>query len=51
MYHYNKCNCFVYMKSRAAAYNKLERYYEAAEDCDEAIMIDPNYSKAYGRKG
>jgi len=36
---------------RAAAFNKLERYEEAIEDCNDAIEMDPAYSKAYGRKG
>lgn len=39
------------MLCRAAAYNKLNDYRQAVDDCEEAIAIDPNYSKAYGRKG
>lgn len=37
--------------SRAAAYSKLGNYAGAVRDCERAIGIDPNYSKAYGRMG
>lgn len=36
---------------RAAAYSKLGNYAGAVQDCERAISIDPNYSKAYGRMG
>lgn len=36
---------------RAAAYSKLGNYAGAVQDCERAIRIDPNYSKAYGRMG
>lgn len=36
---------------RAAAYSKLGNYAGAVQDCERAINIDPNYSKAYGRMG
>lgn len=36
---------------RAAAYSKLGNYAGAVQDCEQAIRIDPNYSKAYGRMG
>ena len=36
---------------RAAAQSKLNNHIEAISDCVEALKIDPNYSKAYGRKG
>lgn len=36
---------------RAAAYSKLGNYAGAVQDCEQAISIDPNYSKAYGRMG
>ena len=42
---------YYFMCFRAAAFNKLTRYLEAVDDCDEAIALDQNYSKAYGRKG
>lgn len=36
---------------RAAAYSKIGNYAGAVRDCEEAISIDPGYSKAYGRMG
>lgn len=36
---------------RAAAHSKLGNYAGAVQDCEQAISIDPNYSKAYGRMG
>lgn len=39
------------MCCRAAAYSKLGNYAGAVQDCEQAIGIDPNYSKAYGRMG
>lgn len=44
-------NNAVYYCNRAAAYNKLNKYYDAIRDCDTAIDIDPKYSKAYNRRG
>nr|XP_019968982.1 PREDICTED: small glutamine-rich tetratricopeptide repeat-containing protein alpha-like [Paralichthys olivaceus] len=41
----------VYYCNRAAAYSKLGNYAGAVQDCEQAISIDPNYSKAYGRMG
>ncbi|NXI53422.1 SGTA protein, partial [Chloroceryle aenea] len=41
----------VYFCNRAAAYSKLGNYAGAVRDCERAIGIDPNYSKAYGRMG
>ncbi|KAG8454568.1 hypothetical protein GDO86_000983 [Hymenochirus boettgeri] len=41
----------VYFCNRAAAYSKLGNYAGAVRDCEEAITIDPSYSKAYGRMG
>ncbi|CAN0139160.1 unnamed protein product [Lampetra fluviatilis] len=41
----------VYFCNRAAAYSKLSNYVGAVQDCERAIVIDPNYSKAYGRMG
>ena len=41
----------VSLPSRAAAYSKLGNYAGAVRDCERAIGIDPNYSKAYGRMG
>ncbi|KAF6715589.1 Small glutamine-rich tetratricopeptide repeat-containing protein alpha [Oryzias melastigma] len=34
-----------------AAFSKLGNYAGAVQDCEQAIGIDPNYSKAYGRMG
>ncbi|XP_055040741.2 small glutamine-rich tetratricopeptide repeat-containing protein alpha isoform X1 [Misgurnus anguillicaudatus] len=41
----------VYYCNRAAAYSKLGNYAGAVQDCECAIGIDANYSKAYGRMG
>lgn len=41
----------VFVLCRAAAYSKLGNYAGAVQDCEQAISIDPNYSKAYGRMG
>lgn len=57
--HTSVCVCvfvcvFVHMcvhVRRAAAYSKLGNYAGAVQDCERAISIDPNYSKAYGRMG
>ncbi len=45
--HLNVTICFY----RAAAHSKLNNHSAALEDCNSALKIDPNYSKAYGRKG
>ena len=36
---------------RAAAYTKQNENAKAVSDCEKALVIDPNYSKAYGRMG
>lgn len=36
---------------RAAAYTKLFQHEQAVEDCKEALHLDPDYGKAYGRMG
>ncbi|XP_071703756.1 uncharacterized protein [Rutidosis leptorrhynchoides] len=41
----------VYHCNRAAAYTQFKMYTEAVFDCNKAIEIDPNYSKAYSRLG
>lgn len=35
----------------AAAYSKLNKHLDALNDCQSAIKLDPNYSKAYCRMG
>ena len=40
-----------YFQPRAAAYSKISKHRQAIEDCQRALMIDPLYSKAYGRMG
>ena len=47
----NDPNNAVYYCNRAAAYTKLNETKNAISDCERAINIDPNYSKAYGRMG
>lgn len=41
----------VYYCNRAAAYSRLEKHNEVISDCRDAIKLDPNYGKAYGRLG
>lgn len=41
----------VYYCNRAAAQSKLNNHQAAIDDCKQAIAIDPQYSKAYGRLG
>ncbi|NWV33979.1 SGTA protein, partial [Grantiella picta] len=41
----------IFLVTEAAAYSKLGNYAGAVRDCERAIGIDPNYSKAYGRMG
>jgi tetratricopeptide (TPR) repeat protein len=30
---------------------KIQEYAKAATDCERALELDPNYSKAFGRLG
>ncbi|CAI5758397.1 unnamed protein product [Candida verbasci] len=41
----------IYYSNRAQVHIKLENYGFAIADCDKAIEIDPNFMKAYYRKG
>lgn len=45
------CNSVLIFSNRAAAYSKLNKHVQAIEDCERALTIDPQYSKAYGRMG
>ena len=50
------CGSFgcVYPNSATAYENKgcaLKRYEEALATCEQAIRLDPNFAKAYDRKG
>ncbi|KAG7362857.1 tetratricopeptide repeat protein [Nitzschia inconspicua] len=40
----------VYYCNRAATSMQLERYQEAIEDCDIAVLLNPKYTKAYTRR-
>eukprot|EP00117_Sycon_ciliatum_P050136 scpid94220/ scgid35429/ Small glutamine-rich tetratricopeptide repeat-containing protein alpha; Alpha-SGT len=44
-------NNAIYFSNRAAAYAKLQQHDRVVEDCQEAIRIDPAYSKAHSRLG
>lgn len=41
----------IFYSNRAQVHIKLESYGLAIQDCDSAIKIDPNFLKAYYRKG
>lgn len=41
----------IYYANRAAAHSSLKQYDEAINDAEEAIKIDPAYSKGYSRLG
>lgn len=41
----------VYYCNRAAVYSKMGNYDLVIKDCQTALSIDPQYSKAYGRMG
>lgn len=42
---------FFFLLCRAAAHTKLNENEKAIVDCEKALSIDANYSKAYGRMG
>jgi len=44
-------NNAIYYSNRAAAYAKLKDNKNSILDCEKALRIDPQYSKAYGRMG
>ncbi|KAL6450639.1 PPT1 Serine/threonine-protein phosphatase T [Candida maltosa Xu316] len=44
-------NNAIFYSNRAQVHIKLENYGFAIQDCDKAIAIDPNFLKAYYRKG
>lgn len=41
----------VFPCNRAAAYSKMGEHEKAIGDCQKALILDPNYGKAYGRMG
>lgn len=41
----------VYYCNRAAAHTSKGNYGKAISDCEEAVTVDPQYGKAYGRMG
>lgn len=41
----------IYFANRAAAHTHLKDYRSSILDCERAIAINPNYSKAYSRLG
>lgn len=44
-------NVAKYYANIAAAYIKLMEYVYARDQLEKALAIDPNYAKAYQRKG
>mmetsp|Transcript_6718 Transcript_6718/g.9640 ORF Transcript_6718/g.9640 Transcript_6718/m.9640 type:complete len:320 (-) Transcript_6718:70-1029(-) len=43
-------NLSVYYNNRAACLTHLQKYKDAIEDCDIAILVNPSYTKAYVRR-
>ncbi|KAF8770989.1 Small glutamine-rich tetratricopeptide like protein [Argiope bruennichi] len=41
----------VYYCNRASARIKLEHFFEAISDCRQALLLNPDYAKAYARMG
>ena len=41
----------IYLSNRAAAYTHLNSFEMACQDCEEAILQDKGYAKAYSRLG
>ncbi|KAH8971254.1 hypothetical protein BDL97_02G130900 [Sphagnum fallax] len=41
----------IFYANRAAAHSEVSKFAEAIADCEDAIRIDPKYSKAYSRLG
>ncbi|GFT43879.1 hypothetical protein NPIL_216721 [Nephila pilipes] len=41
----------VYFCNRAGARIKLQQYFEGISDCRQALLLNPDYAKAYGRMG
>jgi stress-induced-phosphoprotein 1 len=42
---------YVLYSNRAACFTKLGEYLEGMKDCDKCLEINPNFAKAYSRKG
>ncbi len=40
----------VYYTNRATVLIKMKKYHDSIEDCDQALLLDDSYSKAYYRK-
>lgn len=45
------CNEASYYGNRAACYLAMEKYQLCINDCNKALDIDPNFAKAFRRKG
>ncbi|XP_015906393.2 small glutamine-rich tetratricopeptide repeat-containing protein alpha-like [Parasteatoda tepidariorum] len=41
----------IYFCNRAGANIALQNYHDAIEDCKEALALNPDYAKAFGRMG
>ena len=41
----------VYLTNRSAAYHRIESYGLSLADAEAALKLNPNYAKAYYRKG
>ena len=41
----------TFYSNRAFCYLKLKKYKQCMNDCTQALTIDPNFAKAWGRRG
>lgn len=46
---HKKYNSIIYA-NRASCFQKLEKYYDALNDCNQSLKINPNYSKGYVKR-
>ena len=47
--HHKKYNSIIY-GNRASCFQKLEKYYDALNDCNQSLKMNPNYAKGYVKR-